>query len=95
MFWGCGDICSICTKFEADLWVFPAKFAKTRKLNQTFGYNDIRIFLLIFPQSDFLQMGKYYSAYARLHRLVWPVHGTMPKNAGTTMCLPLSLAFRA
>ena len=26
-------ICSICTKFEADLWVFPAKFAKTRKLN--------------------------------------------------------------
>ena len=34
-------ICSICTKFEADLWVFPAKFAKTRKLNQTFAYNDI------------------------------------------------------
>jgi len=35
-------ICSICTKFEADLWVFPAKFAKTRKLNQTFAYNDIK-----------------------------------------------------
>ncbi len=34
-------ICSICTKFGADLCVFPAKFAKTRKLNQTFGYNDI------------------------------------------------------
>ena len=34
-------ICSICTKFEADLCVFPAKFAKTRKLNQTFAYNDI------------------------------------------------------
>ncbi len=33
-------ICSICTKFEADLCVFPAKFAKTRKLNQTFAYND-------------------------------------------------------
>jgi len=34
-------ICSICTKFGADLCVFPAKFAKTRKLNQTFAYNDI------------------------------------------------------
>ncbi len=33
-------ICSICTKFGADLCVFPAKFAKTRKLNQTFAYND-------------------------------------------------------
>jgi hypothetical protein len=34
-------ICSICTKFGADLCVFPAKFAKTRKLNQTFAYNDM------------------------------------------------------
>ncbi len=36
-------ICSICTKFGADLCVFPAKFAKTRKLNQTFGYNDSNV----------------------------------------------------
>ncbi len=27
------DICSICIKFETDLWVFSVKFAKTRKLN--------------------------------------------------------------
>ncbi len=27
------DICFICIKFEADLWVFPVKFAKIRKLN--------------------------------------------------------------
>ncbi len=35
------NICSICTKFGADLCVFAAKFAKTRKLNQTFAYNDM------------------------------------------------------
>ena len=44
MFWGCGDDIQVfalfATKFEADLCVFPAKFAKTRKLNQTFAYND-------------------------------------------------------
>ncbi len=33
-------IFSICTKFEADLCVFLVKFTKTRKLNQTFAYND-------------------------------------------------------
>jgi len=45
VFWGCGDDIQVfalfATKFEADLCVFPAKFAKTRKLNQTFAYNDI------------------------------------------------------
>ncbi len=47
MFWGCGDDIQVfalfalfATKFEADLCVFLAKFAKTRKLNQTFAYND-------------------------------------------------------
>jgi len=47
VFWGCGDDIQVfalfATKFEADLCVFPAKFAKTRKLNQTFAYNDIII----------------------------------------------------
>jgi len=45
VFWGCGDDIQVfalfATKFEADLCVFPAKFAKTRKLNQTFAYNDM------------------------------------------------------
>ncbi len=46
-------ICSICTKFEADLCVFPAKFAKTRKLNQTFAYNDTVLFATVNGNTSF------------------------------------------